>query len=502
MKKRFTLLILSLLIIVISLVSCSNLNNKTNSTDLNKKTITIGTSGTYYPFTYSNNGNLEGFEIDIWNEIGKKLNYNIKFKTASFSGLFGMLESGKVDTLANQITLTNERKEKYFFTDPTVYSGAQIIVKQDNNSIKSFDDLIGKKVGVDLGSNYEQIVKDKDKNGNIKIITYQNTDAAFNELLLGRIDAVVIDKVSAIAAIKEKNLNLQLAGKPIDKIENAYPFIKNKENTELIAKINKALEDMKEDGTLKSISDKWLGMNVTVPNNNENYSKANELKNNSSTYFDFMYSFKLVPMLIKASKTTLSLSILGMLIGLIIGTFLSIVRIYKFPILKQLAEIYISFFRGTPLLVQLFLLYFGIPQIIPSLQNMSAYTAALIGLGLNASAYIAEILRSAVTAIDKGQMEACLSLGMTKGEGLRRIIMPQAFRIAIPPLGNIFVDTVKGTSLAFTLGVVELLAKAQMAAASSYKFFESYIIVAIMYWIIIEIFNYLQKIIEKKLSVY
>lgn len=501
MKKRFTLLILSLLIIVISLVSCSNLNNKTNSTDLNNKTITIGTSGTYYPFTYSNNGNLEGFEIDIWNEIGKKLNYNIKFKTASFSGLFGMLESGKVDTLANQITLTNERKEKYFFTDSTVYSGAQIIVKQDNNSIKSFDDLIGKKVGVDLGSNYEQIVKDKDKNGNIKIITYQNTDAAFNELLLGRIDAVVIDKVSAIAAIKEKNLNLQLAGKPIDKIENAYPFLKTKENENLIKDINSALLDMKNDGSLKAISEKWLGTNVTTPNNNE--SDTESLKSSKGTLsFDFMYSLKLIPMLIKAMKTTISLSVFGMILGLIIGIALAIIRIYKIPIIKQLAEIYISFFRGTPLLVQLFLLYFGIPQVIPPLQNMTAYTAALIGLGLNASAYIAEILRSSINAIDKGQMEACLSVGMTKGEGLKRIILPQAFRIAIPPLGNIFVDTVKGSSLAFTLGVVELLAKAQMAASSSYKFFESYIVVAIMYWIIIEFFSYLQKVLERKISVY
>ena len=118
-----------------------------------------------------------------------------------------MLESGKVNTIANQITVTPEREEKYYFSEPYVYSGAQIIVKKGNDTIKSFDDLKGKKVGVDLGSNYEKIVKDKDENTEIKILTYQNTDAAFNELLLGRIDAVVIDRVSAIAAIKEKDLN-------------------------------------------------------------------------------------------------------------------------------------------------------------------------------------------------------------------------------------------------------------------------------------------------------
>ena len=502
MKRKISLVILSLIIIILSFIGCASKNNNpVVDSSNNNKTITVGTSGTYYPFTFLENGKLEGFEIDTWNEIGKRIGYNVKFKPASFSGLFGMLESGKVDTIANQISVSDERKEKYYFSTPSVYSGAQIIVKKDNDTVKSFNDLKDKKVGVDLGSNYEKIVKEKGKDLNVKVITYQNTDAAFNELLLGRIDAVVIDRVSAIATIKEKGLNLKLAGEPIDKIENAYPFVKDKNGKELVDKVDSALNAMRNDGTLKEISEKWLGMNVTTPNNVEN---SNNLDNThtSGVSFDFMYSLKLIPMLLNAMKVTISLSIFGMILGLVVGIVLAIIRVYKLPVLKQIAEVYISFFRGTPLLVQLFLLYFGIPQVIPALQNMSAYMAALIGLGLNASAYIAEILRSSIDAIDRGQMEACLSLGMTKGEGLRRIILPQAFKIAVPPLGNIFVDTVKGSSLAFTLGVVELLAKAQMAASSSYKFFESYIIVAIMYWIVIQFFSYIQKILERKLSVY
>ena len=218
--------------------------------------------------------------------------------------------------------------------------------------------------------------------------------------------------------------------------------------------------------------------------------------------FDFEFMVGLIPTMLKYGGVTLKLSVLAIIFGLILAFIIAIVIDAKVPILNKVFKVYISFFRGTPLLVQLFLLYFGVPQVIPSLQNMSAFTAALIGLGLNASAYIAEILRSSIDAIDKGQMEACLSLGMTRAQALKRVVLPQAFRIAIPPLGNIFVDTVKGSSLAFTLGVVELLAKAQMEAAASYKFFESYVEVAIMYWIIIGFFNYLQKILEKKLSVY
>nr|WP_297635813.1 ABC transporter permease subunit [uncultured Clostridium sp.] len=442
---------------------------------------------------------LQGFEIDVWNAIGKELNYNIQFKTASFSGLFGMLDSGKVDTLANQITVTPERENKYTFTQSTTYSGAQIIVNKDNNSIHDLSDLKGKKVGVDLGSNYEQIIRDKDIHKSIDIITYPNTDAAFNQLILGRIDAVVIDKISALSTIKEKDLPLKLAGAPIDSIENAYPFTKS--NQALMDKVNSAITKLKQNGTLTTISEKWFNTNITVPNNDGNISNT-VTTSSKSTSFDFMYSFKLIPLLLKALHITLSLSILGMLLGLAVGILLTFIRLYKIPVLKQLAEIYISFFRGTPLLVQLFLLYFGLPQIFPLLKGMDAYTASLIGLGFNASAYIAEILRSSISAIDKGQMEASLSLGMSSFQGLYRIILPQAFRIAIPPLGNIFVDTVKGSSLAFTLGVVDILATAQMAAASSYKFFESYIIVALLYWILILIFNFLQRKLEKKLSAY
>ena len=191
-----------------------------------------------------------------------------------------------------------------------------------------------------------------------------------------------------------------------------------------------------------------------------------------------------------------------MIIALVIGVFMAVVRFYKVIGIKQLVEVFISFFRGTPLLVQLFLLYFGLPQLIPSLKGMSAFTAAILGLALNASSYIAESLRGAMEALDKGQMEACISVGMTKIQALRRVLMPQVFRIALPSLGNIFVDNIKGSSLAFTLGVTEILARAQMSAAASYRFFESYIVVAIVYWITIAVFNRLQKVLERKISIY
>lgn len=502
MKKRLAIIVS---IIIIAFIGFFGYRHYTQINDNNKKVITVAMSGTYYPFTFKEGNQIEGFEVDVWNDIGKRLGYKVEYKTASFSGLFGMLDSGKVNTIANQITISKEREGKYYFTEPTVYTGAQIVVRNDENGITNLSDLKGKTIGVDLGSNYEEMLKKDDKNNDITIKTYQDTNVAFNQLMLGRIDAVVIDRVSAAMMINKGNLPLKIVGKPIETLENAYPFVKTPENQELVVKINAAINAMRSDGTLKAISEKWLKTNVTTPGDTDNVGvitstdKSNE---SSISAFNISYAKEILPKVLVGLKTTLIIAIISMVIGLIVGLVLSVIRVYKVPVLKQIVEVYISFFRGTPLLVQLFLLYFGLPQVIPELRDMSAYIATIVGLGLNSSAYIAEVLRSSIDAIDKGQMEACYSLGMTKAQGLRRIVLPQAFRIAIPPLGNVFIDNIKSSSLAFTLGVVEILAQAQMIAAASYRFFEPYVIAALIYWVVILFFSFLQRLLEKKLSVY
>lgn len=216
--------------------------------------------------------------------------------------------------------------------------------------------------------------------------------------------------------------------------------------------------------------------------------------------FDFHFFINLMPLMIKSLKITFGISILSLILGLIIAIIIALIIQTKIKILYPLTKIWVSFFRGTPLVAQLFFLYFGIIQIIPSLKAMNAFTAAVIGIGLNSSAYMSETLRGAISSVDKGQMEACLSVGMTYMQAMRRIILPQASRVAIPALSNSFVDIIKGSALAFTLGVTEIMAVAQSEGASSYRFLESFAAVVLLYWIIISIFGYLQKILEKKLN--
>jgi putative S-methylcysteine transport system permease protein len=216
--------------------------------------------------------------------------------------------------------------------------------------------------------------------------------------------------------------------------------------------------------------------------------------------FDFQYMLEVFPAIIKYLPLTLLMGIISMIFAIILGLVLAFIRNSKIPVLYEIAGLYISFFRAIPMLVQLFLIYYGLPQLFPAFTAMDALTAAIIGLSLKESAYLAEIFRAALNSVDKGQLEACLSVGMTKVQAYRRILLPQATRNALPATGNQFISLIKETSLAFTLGVVELFAEAKIMAAESLKFFETYLAVAIVYWILIILYSYFQRLLEKRLG--
>lgn len=215
---------------------------------------------------------------------------------------------------------------------------------------------------------------------------------------------------------------------------------------------------------------------------------------------DFAYFVEIFPALMKLIPFTLFLAVISMLFSVIGGLILALITRSNFPVLKQLATIYISFFRAIPTLVQLFLIYYGLPQIFPALTGMTAVTAAILGLSLKQSAFLAEIFRAALNSVEKGQVEACLSVGMTKAQALRRVVLPQATRNAIPASSNVFIGLIKETSLAFTLGIVELFAQGKILAASSLKFFETYLALALLYWILIIIVTLIQQVIEKRME--
>ncbi|AYV48357.1 amino acid ABC transporter permease [Caulobacter flavus] len=188
-----------------------------------------------------------------------------------------------------------------------------------------------------------------------------------------------------------------------------------------------------------------------------------------------------VPLLLKGAGYTVLLSLIGMSLGLALGFGLALMRLSRSPLLAWPAAVYVSAFRGTPLLVQLFLIYYGLPQLGLELPPL---LAAGIGFSLNVAAYAGEILRSAIAAVDKGQWEAAAVLGLTRGQAMRRIILPQAARTAVAPLSNSFISLVKDTSLAATIQVPELFRQAQLITARTYEIFAMYLSAAAIYWIV------------------
>ncbi|MGP9633063.1 amino acid ABC transporter permease [Halomonas sp. AOP43-A1-21] len=208
------------------------------------------------------------------------------------------------------------------------------------------------------------------------------------------------------------------------------------------------------------------------------------------------YMWGLLPVLLSYLPLTLQMATIAMLLALILASLLAVIRVTRVPLLNGFALLFISFFRGTPLLVQLFLFYYGLPQLVEALVSINGVTAAVMGLTLHFSAYMAESIRAAIVGIDRSQTEAALSIGMTQPQLMRRIILPQATRVATPTLMNYFIDIIKATSLAFTLGVTELMGATQKEAASSFLYLEAFLLVAVIYWVVVEILSWGQRRLE------
>ena len=213
------------------------------------------------------------------------------------------------------------------------------------------------------------------------------------------------------------------------------------------------------------------------------------------------FSIGVLGAMFRVLPVTLSLTALSFAASLVLSIVLAVIDYFKVPVLRQICAVYVSFFRGTPLIPQLFLLYFGIPTFIRELRDVPAFTVCVIGLTLNSAAYMKEVVRGALLSVPEGQKEAAFAHGMTSMQTMFRIVLPQATRVAIPSLFNNLVDIVKGTSMAFTIGVIEITATANLRASVTFNYFEAYMILMLLYWVIILVLERIEAIVEKRLAV-
>ncbi|MDI3480380.1 MAG: polar amino acid transport system permease protein [Tepidanaerobacteraceae bacterium] len=214
---------------------------------------------------------------------------------------------------------------------------------------------------------------------------------------------------------------------------------------------------------------------------------------------DFEYMKSLIPILGMGAVTTVELTLLSIIFGTFIGLLLALMKISSNVMLSRAAGFYIYVMRGTPLLLQLFAIYYGGPSIGV---NLPPFVAAVLGMSANSAAYVAEIIRAGIQSIDKGQMEAAKALGMTYGQAMRRIILPQAYRRLIPPMGNEFIALLKDSSLVSTIAMVELMRVAQQMYANSFKPIEVFTMAGIYYLILTSVFTVIFGKMERRFSLY
>ncbi len=217
------------------------------------------------------------------------------------------------------------------------------------------------------------------------------------------------------------------------------------------------------------------------------------------TVGDFLFD----PIILRAVRETLIIASLAMVLGAVLGLVLGVMRVSRNPLAASTAGLYVWFWRATPVVLQLLLMYFGLRQLIEEdlfRDHWTRFRAAVITFGLNEAAYMAEIVRAGIKSVEAGQMDAAKSLGMTNLQAMRRIILPQALRVMVPPTGNEFIAMLKNTSVAFAIGVVELLNAAKIQSARNFKVMELYTVAAFWYLVIVTGFSFLQAELERWLA--
>lgn len=436
-------------------------------------TLKVGTEGVYPPFSYHDGSTLTGYDVDYMNEVGRRLNVKIQWVETPWDSMFAALDAGRIDTIANEVNINTERKARYDLSTPYVTSTGVVVVNEDNTSIKKLSDLKGHTSAQNITSSWAQPAKD----AGATIVGVDSMDKAAELISQGRADAMVNDELAVKNYLStHPDSGLKIVAKTSDTAQSVFPA---KKGTGYMAQIDPVIKQMKADGTAQKLYDKYFGIEAKAPSTWQ-VVKAN-----------------IGPMLSALVRATIPLTAISYLIGLVVALLVALGRMSANRLLAWPARAFISLFRGTPLLVQLFIIFFGLPQLGIKL---SPWPAAIIAFSLNVAAYAAEIIRSAIESVPRGQWEAAQTIGMNRATTLRRVILPQASRVAVPPLANTLISLVKDTSLASGILVTEMFRKAQIAAAPSGAFLALYGVAALVYWVVCFVLGAAQNNLENRLG--
>lgn len=445
---------------------------------------------------------IVGFEKEIAESLAKQMNKKSIMFANNWDGLIYGLYRKMYDAILCGIEITPEHEQAVNFSIP-YYITSQVMIVHKNNSIKNINECKDCNIGILRNTKISEYIKHKN---NLKFIHYPSEATAILDVLNKRLDGFIIDRPIAQYYALMKS-DIKILKESIGTIKYGIAF--RKQDIELMHNVNQALKKLIETGQLSNIIYNWnmwnekLSFYLPLNNNhiNNNQIKYNIFKNffikNKNKYIcEIKQYISYLPTLLKGALITIKISVVSMLIALILGFALAFFRIYGPSYLSILSRIYIEIFRGTPLLIQLYFIFYGLPSIGITL---SPFTAGIITLGMNYAAFEAENYRVGILSVNKGQMEAAMALGMNHKQALKYVVIPQSFRITLPPLINDFISLLKDSSLVSVITIVDLTFAYNLLSTTYFNYFGIGIIVSIIYLLIGLPFIQIAKWLEKKL---
>ncbi|MGF1482691.1 MAG: ABC transporter substrate-binding protein/permease [Cyanophyceae cyanobacterium] len=447
------------------------------------------TSADYPPYEFRDTaaGNeIIGFDIDIANYIADELGFELEITDTDFNGIIPALQSGRADFAMAGMTPTEERQQNVDFSE-IYYEAKNTIVATQGSNLTQPEDLAGKTVGVQLGSTQEESAQTMAESvDGMQIKPLNRTSEIIQEVKAGRVDAAIIEDTIAKGFVAS---NPDLEFSTIPNTEAAGSAVAFPQGSPLVDDFNRVLEEMKESGELDRLVNKWFGDGETdaSPDNEE-----------VSSALSFARIVPSIPFILKGIGVTLLFTALSALFGFVWGTVLSLFKISNITPLTWFANAYTSIFRGTPLLLQIAIVYYATPQLTG--YDIPALLAGVITFTLNSGAYISETIRGGILAVDKGQREAALSLGVPYKPMMLDIILPQAIKNILPALVNESIALLKDSALVSTIGVADLLRRAQIVGAEQYIYFEPLLFAGAVYYLMVMSLTWGGYALERRLQ--
>ncbi|MBB6020039.1 polar amino acid transport system substrate-binding protein [Paenibacillus sp. JGP012] len=463
-NNRITILILTMVLLLVS--GFAGWIGSVQAQSGTEKTYVIGTDVTFAPFEFQDiNGDFVGIDMDILDAIAKDQNFKYEIKALGFNAAVQALESNQVDGVIAGMSITDERKTKFDFSNTYFESGVVMGVSVNNNSVKSYEDLRGQKVAVKTGTEGYRFAEANASKYGYTIVPFDDSAQMYDDVKTGN-SVACFDDFPVLKYGANQNNGLKV----VTEQEKGAPYgfaVSKGKNQELLQKFNAGLANIKENGEYQRIVDKYLGDNA------ETVANLGRME----------LVIKSLPALLKGLWQTLLYTLMSLFFAFIIGLIFAFMKVGHNKILRGIATVFVDIFRGIPLLVLAFFIYFGIPQAFGF--TMPLFLAAILTLSLNAGAYVTEIIRGGIQSIDRGQMEAARSLGLPYRKAMMKIVIPQAIRVMIPSFINQMVITLKDTSILSVIGLVELTQSGKIIIARTFASFDIWLTVAVMYLIVI-----------------